>query len=297
LLLLDAGKSLFKGSNNNNRHPQLVKGMGIAKAYMKMGYDAVALSSSDVMAGQLFLEQTFQEGLPWVSANLVDKNGVLVAQSHLIKTVDSIKIGIIGLTDELAVHEEYSTIDYQTALENVLQPIDGQCDMIILLSNFTGGVNKEIAAKFPSIDLILSSDRSLGKMRPLVVNNTLITQTSTRGKYLGTLDIEWHGRGIWYNDRQISLSELRTREKTVSTQLDQLKANKSEQTGKNKKKIARLQIKKQRLEKEIEVRDLQEAKFSGQPNKHRLRFIPVQPKKSPEDIESIVQEIKRGLKN
>lgn len=264
---------------------------------MLMGYDAVAISAGDVQAGSLFLEQTLEDGFPWLSANLVDKNGAPVAPSHLIKTVNSLKIGIIGLTDAVSFSEKYSHIEYQPALTNVLNDIKAQCDMIVLLSNFPRDINRQIALQFQAIDIIISSDGTLGKIAPQLVGQTLITQTSSRGMYLGKLELEWNGGNSWYNERLLPLSELIKREMALTSELEKLNALEGGQKNIHKKKISRLELQKKRLDKEITSRSAMEATRGQSPyNKHRLSFIPIQPTGSPEKIEAIVQKIEREQK-
>ena len=294
MLVLDSGKSLFKGNNNNKQIP-IIQARGIAKAYILMGYDAIALSASDVMNGELFIKETLNDGFPWISANVVDNKGQPITKPYIIKTINSIKIAIIGLTDTILVAGQYSTIDYTSPLTTLLSQLTAESDMIILLSNLQTNVNQEIAKQFPEIDIIFSSDRSLGKMAPKVVNSTLITQTSSRGKYLGKLDVEWNSGNTWYNDRLLSLSELTKRRTIIESQLRQLENNSA--TSSKKKKVSRLQLQQQRLEKEIENRTAQEEENAGHPyNKHSLRFVPVQPTHSPVSIESIVKNIDKTIK-
>lgn len=297
VLLVDAGKSLFTGKTHNNQQAQLAKAQDIAKAYMLMGYNAVAISAADVNAGSLFLDQTLKKGFPWLSANLVDKNGTPVAPSHLIKTVHSLKIGIIGLTDDITPSNNYSLIDYQPALKNLLKELESESDMIVLLSNFSGDTNRRIATESPGIDIIISSDGSLGKMAPELVGQTLITQTSSRGKYLGKLEIEWNAGNSWYNERLLPLSELIKRETALASELERLNKLEGEQKNISSKKISRLQLQKKRLEKEITSRSALEAERGHNPyNKHRLGFMPVLPTNSPERIEAIVQKIEKEQK-
>ncbi len=259
-----------------------------------MGYDAVALSASDLMHGDLFLEETLQVGFPWISANVIDQTGQPVTTSYILKTIDSLKIAIIGLTDTLPTDSQYSTIEYNSVLTTLLKQLTAESEMIILLSNLQSKVNQTIAKQFPEIDIIFSSDRSLGKMAPKVINKTLITQTSSRGKYLGKLDIEWNSGNAWHNDRLLPLSKLINRRATIESQLTQLENNTAKS---NKKKVSRLQLQQQRLEKQIESRKAQEKENSGRPkNKHRLRFVPVQPTNTPQSIESIVDDIDKTIK-
>ena len=282
VLLLDSGKSLFKGKNKKTNIP-LIQARGIAKAYMVMGYDAVAISASDIENGEDFLEETLNEGFPWVSANLVDKNGEPVSKPYVIKTINSLKVAIIGLTETLSPSSKFSILDYAKPLTGLLKQLTSESDIIILLSNLQAKVNQVIANQFPEIDILISSDKALGKMAPKVVNNALITQTSSRGKYLGKIDIEWNHGDAWYNDRLLPLAELKKRRTTIETQMTQLGNNKN---NANKKRISRLQRQQQRLEKEIETRSAQEAERGDHPyNKHRLRFIPVKPTHATASIE------------
>lgn len=259
-----------------------------------MGYDAVSLSASDLMYGDLFLKETLQSGFPWISANVVDKTGQPLTKSYILKTINSLKIAIIGLTDTLPADSQYSTIEYTLALTTLLKQLTAESDIIILLSSLQANVNQTIAKQFPEIDIIFSSDRSLGKMAPKVINKTLITQTSSRGKYLGKLNIEWNSGNAWHNDRLLPLSKLIKRRTTIESQLTQLENNTAQS---NKKKVSRLQLQQQRLEKQIESRKAQEEKNGGRANnKHRLSFIPVQPTKTPQSIESIVADIDKTIK-
>ncbi|PHR28295.1 MAG: hypothetical protein COA36_06900 [Desulfotalea sp.] len=295
LLLLDAGKSFFK--KNNHTQPQLTTALGIANAYISMGYDAVAVSANDMKGDGLFFAQTLQDGLPWLSANLVDNTGATVAPTHLIKTVSSLKIALIGLTDTISKKNKYSTINYKSALTPLLREIDSQCDIIILLSNLSGDVNKQIGRQFPAINLIISSDKTLGKMAPMVINRTLITQTSRRGKYLGKLEIDWEGSNVWYNKRLRPLAELRKKDAAIGLQLARLSEREHKQRSNLQKRISQLRLQKQRLLKEINSRQIQEAEQAGRPlNQHRLTFIPVLPKNSPREIEAIVEEITNQLR-
>lgn len=295
LLLLDAGKSFFK--KNNHTQPQLTTALGIANAYISMGYDAVAVSANDMKGDGLFFAQTLQDGLPWLSANLVDNTGATVAPTHLIKTVGSLKIALIGLTDTISKKNKYSTINYKSALTPLLREIDSQCDIIILLSNLSGDVNKQIGRQFPAINLIISSDKTLGKMAPMVINQTLITQTSRRGKYLGKLEIDWKGSNVWYNKRLRPLAELRKKDAAIGLQLARLSEREHKQRSNLQKRISQLRLQKQRLLKEINSRQIQKAEQAGRPlNQHRLTFIPVLPKNSPREIEAIVEEITNQLR-
>lgn len=293
MLLVDSGKSLFKEHNNKNQ-ASLIKAQGIAEAYMLMDYDAVAISASDLDNDETFFKESLNSGFPWISANLLNKSNQLLTEPYVLKTVNSLKIAIIGLTDPPRASSNYKTIEYLEPLTTLTKQLASETDIIILLSNLRREVNQKIATQFPEIAIILSSDKSVGKMPPKVLNNTLITQTSSRGMYLGKLDIDWSHGTTWHNNRLLPLSELIKRRAVIETQLTQLVNNTNKTSN---KRISRLQLQQQRLIKEIESRKQQVNELGDHlPNKHTLRFIPVQPTHSPESIESIVVNIDKTLK-
>ncbi len=125
-------------------------------------------------------------------------------------------------------------------------------------------------------------------MSPVVINNTLMTQTSSRGKYLGKIDIEWNDGSNWTNDRLPPVSQLEERRKALLDKIDRLAQNESSNI---KKQLARLQQQLKRLDKDIAFRLSQESEITGPTNRHRLSFLPVRPMRTPESIEALVQEI------
>jgi 5'-nucleotidase/UDP-sugar diphosphatase len=262
-----------------------------------MEYDAVAISSLDVAAGVRFIQQTKEKGFPWISANLVDADGKALTSSYVTKRIGTLTVGIIGLTDDIGVNKSFRLLPYQKSLQSTINDINKNCDILILLSNLPGATNKTIAKKFPEIDIIMSSDRTLGNMVPMIVGNTLITQTSSRGKYLGKLDVTWNKGTEWQNDRVILLGELLKREKDISSRLDKMLASDAPASSISKGKVARLQLQQEKLKKEIEKRRLAEPNGTATIyNTKSIRFLPVQPTTAPEDIESIVRTIDADLK-
>lgn len=284
---------MFKGRNDKNQ-ASLIKARGITEAYMLMGYDAVAISASDLDNDKNFLKESLKAGFPWISANLIDTKGKPVAAPYVLKTISSLKVAIIGLTDTPRASSRYKTLKYLDPLTPLVKKLTSEADIIILLSNLHRELNQEIATQFPEIAIILSADKSVGKIAPKVVNNSLITQTSSRGKYLGKLKIEWNHGNTWYNTRHLPLSELIKRRTLIETQLTQL-VNNANKT--NEKRISRLELQQKRIVKEIESRKIQESDHEiHPPNKHSLHFIPVQPTHSPERIEAIVGKIDKTIK-
>ncbi len=163
-----------------------------------MGYDAVAVSKSDIDAGTIFFESLKKINFPWISANIFDISGELLFKPFVIKKIDEIRVGVIGLTGPGRYKNDTIMIsDWEGPLRTQLRDLMSRTDMIILLSNLPSSQNSIIAEAFPELDLIITANKRRGKSPPSISGNTLIIQTKERGKYLGKLSMEFHSKGKW----------------------------------------------------------------------------------------------------
>ena len=65
-----------------------------------MGYDAMGIGDDDLTLGKRLFDRVFRRrpNFPFLSSNLVDgESGKPVFQSHLIKEVNGLRIGIFSL--------------------------------------------------------------------------------------------------------------------------------------------------------------------------------------------------------
>ena len=72
--------------------------------------------------------------------------------------------------------------------------------MLILLSNFPSSENDIIARAFPELDVIVTADKRQGNRPPHFAGEALITQTQSRGKYLGKLLMQYNPERKWSGD-------------------------------------------------------------------------------------------------
>ena len=71
-LVVDSGDLFFDGRIREKSHPDLAKARIISRAYRKMGAIALNVGDLDLLHGVEFLVQLANEGLPLISANLVN---------------------------------------------------------------------------------------------------------------------------------------------------------------------------------------------------------------------------------
>jgi 2',3'-cyclic-nucleotide 2'-phosphodiesterase (5'-nucleotidase family) len=229
VLVLDSGNLLFKKSTiPQGESRETITASGIIDAYDKMEYDAVAVGPLDLVAGTDFLKQQNNSRFPWISANLVDADNVPVFKSFIVKKTGQLKTGIIGLTHRAAfLPPDLHALDWQTILPTLVQKLSKECDHIILLSNLPGKENIDIAQSYPDIHIIISADLHFGNLTPVLNNNTLITQTSAQGQYLGVLSVEWGNSGRWEVDLEKELGVLNKRVDAIDRKIKNMENQKN----------------------------------------------------------------------
>lgn len=200
------------------------KASRIINALEAMRLNAIAIGPRDLSAGSNFLLTSFSN-TQLLSANLLYKETKApVFDRYTISDMGNKKIGIIGLTEN---HKElldnFAFADTQETLSEVLSLIQHKCDFIILLSNLSIQNNKEIAKEFTDIQLIISADKSKGTIRPFSINNTIITQTISRGKHLGFFQLELGLDKIWSKNFKGSIKTIN--DKLVHIELQIKRAN------------------------------------------------------------------------
>lgn len=200
-LIVDSGNLLFKPRNTKSRTAaEILTAETIIQAYSMVGYDAVAVSSSDLMAGQTFLKKN---NFQWVSSNILDGSGKLLFEPFIIKKVGELSVGVIGLTGPGSYKNDKIIIsDWRELLHQQLADLKSRTDMLILLSNFPSSENDIIARTFPELDVIVAADKRQGNRPPQLVGDALITQTQSRGKYLGKLLMQYNPGRKWSGDDQ-----------------------------------------------------------------------------------------------
>jgi 2',3'-cyclic-nucleotide 2'-phosphodiesterase (5'-nucleotidase family) len=203
-LIIDSGNLLFKTETlaSDNPEAEKIAATGIMQATRAMGGTLAGVGTRDLAAGISFLQQHQKPpAFTWLSLNIVDP----ATQKPLFTPVlrrqaGEVKIAVLALTDHTAFENKpgaFQVLNWRDILPDALAKAKQDADFILLLSNYSFVENKEIARSYDAIDLILQAGHAVGNMAPILINRTLISQTETRGKYLGVMDIDWKGHGRW----------------------------------------------------------------------------------------------------
>lgn len=254
-LILDAGALLFDQPllPPSQLSAKKKQAEGIMQAMRTMHYSAIGLAPHDLTAGSEFLQHLQATyGIPFISMNLIaKKNGETVFKPYIIRQVGDISVAVLGLTDvgpnssKNGVLQNLSALSWQDTLPKTLQEVGKSADLIILLSSFPEQINREIAQQFEEINLILQSGSSTANRPPKLIGNSLITQTASRGKYVGKIDINWKASGKWLQE------ESAKQRKDINDRLDRI----NWRLGRLEKRVPTRD-----LEKNTQYRELQKTK-------------------------------------
>jgi 2',3'-cyclic-nucleotide 2'-phosphodiesterase (5'-nucleotidase family) len=210
---LDSGDLFFKKYLQHIPENEL-KTMG-EKAYLiveclnLMGYDAVGIGEDDLTLGKEFLlEISRKANFPFISSNLVDEaSGKLLFQSSLIKEIHGLRIGIFSLfSPDLFTNSSdprrkglniRAPIEVANAMVKELKP---KADLVILLSHLGYAKDIELAQSVQGINIIVGGHTGINLIYPVVIKNTIILQTASRGMFAAKLDLLFHNdETVFYN--------------------------------------------------------------------------------------------------
>ena len=194
ILLLDAGDTL-----GDTEVAADTKGSAVIEIMNAIGYDAMVVGNHEPDFGPDVLKERMKQArFPILAANVVDaQSGVLYAKPYLIKTVNGVKVGIVGLA--------YPNTALTTARKNVagLQFDDPQnaaakyipkmredgAQIIVVLSHYGLSADRELAKAVPGIDVIVGGHSHNRMKEAIREGQTLIVQAGAHGSDLGRLDL------------------------------------------------------------------------------------------------------------
>ncbi len=195
-LVLNAGDD-FQGTPISN----FTRGRSQIELMNMYGVDAFVLGNHEFDYSQYSLDSALELAeFDVLSANVfMQSKNSLMGKPHVIKVVNGVKFGIIGITlPELFETSLPSNITdlVMLNLDSVIQAgiteLKSQnADIIVILSHSGLDTDKELAAKFYSdIDIIVGGHSHSTLFKPVNVNGVAIVQAGSYGRNLGKLDLK-----------------------------------------------------------------------------------------------------------
>lgn len=135
---------------------------------------------------------------PILCANWFHNDGTLKFPDHLIIDSNGMTVGIIGvmvpMVTERMVTRKASQFVWQDPIQTaqtISQNIRPKVDLLIALTHIGFAQDIKLAESCPEIDLILGAHSHTVLEQPKKINQTVICQTGSHGRYLGAY--EWDG--------------------------------------------------------------------------------------------------------
>ncbi len=202
LVLIDSG-DLF------NEHDKIkesyipsakLKGEVFTKVYKDLGIDAINVGELDLALGIDYLKELEKKyDVPFVSANIVNDKQDPLFKPYVIKTIDNIKVGIIGImgnTPDVAkpfeeiVGTSLTVLDPVETVTAKVAELKDKVDFVIVLTHQHMGRNWIFARKINGIDVIVGGHHKQKLDTPYEANNTYIVQSSEKQQHQGMLVLE-----------------------------------------------------------------------------------------------------------
>jgi 2',3'-cyclic-nucleotide 2'-phosphodiesterase (5'-nucleotidase family) len=207
----------------------LTKARLIAQAYKRMGIVAVNVGDRDLSQGVDFLKQEAAQGLPLISANLVDAaQRKPIFPPSVIREVSGVRIAFVGLlrsplppASEKSLEGKAVVEEPMEAVQKVMSGLKGKADLIILLSDLGWDQDIGIAKAVAGIQFILGGHEGRATTGPFQQGETFIVQSYQKGMYAGLLALPLEKTGSLFQDEgritriQEALNELDRRRRDL----------------------------------------------------------------------------------
>ncbi|MFC1709927.1 hypothetical protein ACFL2J_07730 [Candidatus Omnitrophota bacterium] len=192
VIVLEAGGSFAGGSHDaNTQTTELDKDR--TKYYMQslveMDYDAFLVSSEELKFGDKFLDEAMSEyKLNYLSANL---EGDFIP--YLIKEVGSVKVAVIGITDDKVTNQTQSAYENpKESLKKVISEIEGgkKADFVIVLSYLDEKESSKVFEKIEGVAMWVGSNSPFKSASNKNVNGTLFIAPAWEVRKLTKISID-----------------------------------------------------------------------------------------------------------
>lgn len=193
-LLLDAGDTI-----GDTMIADETEGRAIIETMNAMGYDAMVVGNHEPdYTAEKLRTRIGEARFPVLAANIQHRwSGKLFTKPYVIKTVNGIKVGILGIaypnTPLTTATKNVKNLRFSqavpTAQTYVQQMRDEGAQIVIALTHLGINADKHLAEKVDGIDVIVGGHSHNRMKDALKVRQTLIVQAGAHGSDLGRLDL------------------------------------------------------------------------------------------------------------
>ncbi len=194
------------------------KGNSLIPILNYLDFDAMTAHWEFAYGPEHFKKLTKKLNYPMLAINCYyESNDELVFKPYLIKEVNGLKIGIIGIAANIVdkvMPASFSKGIYFTLGNNELPSYikklhsKEKVDLIVLISHLGFPQDMKLAEDVDGIDVLLSAHTHNRLYKPVMSNNTILIQSGCHGSFIGRLDlIISNGKVFNFQHRLITVSE------------------------------------------------------------------------------------------
>jgi 2',3'-cyclic-nucleotide 2'-phosphodiesterase (5'-nucleotidase family) len=209
VLAVDSGDLFFDiRPDQADAKKALAKARVIAQAYRQMGVVAVNVGDRDLSYGLDFLKQEAAQGLPLISANLVDAvQRQPIFPPSVIREVSGKRIAFVGLLQPPRIPVMEKSLAGKAAVEDpmetarkVVAGLKGKADLVIILSDLGWDQDIRMAKEVAGVQFILGGHEGRATSGPFQQGETYIVQSYQKGMYAGELVLPLEKAGALFQD-------------------------------------------------------------------------------------------------
>lgn len=156
----------------------------IVKGEMEMGLAVHNIGRSELALGPDVLKTMMTESaVPFISANIKDKDGQPIAPAHRVVSVDQHRFAVIGVLAPKFKTVGVKISDPKQAVLDEVGKIGGDVDAIIVLAYLEQEALEQLAQQVPEVDLVLGGPTGQ-TMTPQKPAATWLASTTNKGKFV-----------------------------------------------------------------------------------------------------------------
>ncbi len=191
----------------------LTKGMAVVNVQNAMGYDAMTGHWEFTYGKKQLLSNIKKLKFPFIAQNVTNATwGGLIFKPYIIKEVNGLRVGIIGQAFPYVplAHPAHFVKNWNFGIDtshaqkmvNKLRN-EEKVDLVVVLSHNGLEVDRKFASLIDGIDIIVGGHTHDILPEPLVINNTVIVQAGTHGKFVGRIDLNVKDKKIVDYDHKL----------------------------------------------------------------------------------------------
>lgn len=193
VLLLDSGDAI-----GDTLLASETRGRAIIDLMNQLGYDAMTIGNHEPDYSAQTLRQRIQQArFPVLAANLQTEQGDLFSQPFLLRKINGISVGILGLaypntpltTSPKNVRGLVFKEVVATASEYIPRLRQAGAQVVIALTHYGLGADLKLAERVPGIDLIIGGHSHNRTHQPHRVGQTMVLHAGAHGSDVGRIDL------------------------------------------------------------------------------------------------------------